>query len=74
VLPVVVSQMSPVERLGGRIGAFYSVCAVAQLVGSPIGGMLVFRGDDGWIREGQGAYLWLIIFAVRWTVRRVSRG
>lgn len=41
VLPAIVAQISPQERLGGRIGAFYCVLAIAQLVGSPIAGTLI---------------------------------
>lgn len=41
VLPVIVAQISPESKLGGRIGAFYSFLAIAQLVGSPIAGALI---------------------------------
>lgn len=57
VLPVIVAQISPEEKLGGRIGAFYSVLAVAQLVGSPIGGALIKE-------ETVEGYAGLIAFAV----------
>ena len=55
VLPVIVANVSPENRLGGRIGAFYSVLAVAQLVGAPIAGSLIGNGEG---------YARLIIFAV----------
>ncbi|KAH7119734.1 major facilitator superfamily domain-containing protein [Dendryphion nanum] len=46
VLPVIVAQISPEEKLGGRIGALYTVLAIAQLVGSPIGGVLIRQKSD----------------------------
>ena len=51
-------------KLGVRIGAFYSVCSVAQLVGSPIGGALI--GETSLARGGGGgsAFRGLIVFAV----------
>jgi MFS transporter, MCT family, solute carrier family 16 (monocarboxylic acid transporters), member 10 len=57
VLPVIIAQISPIERLGGRLGAFYSVLALAQLMGSPVAGTLL---------KGQTAdgYSGLIIFVV----------
>ncbi|CAI6337242.1 unnamed protein product [Periconia digitata] len=73
VLPVIVAQITPAVKIGGRIGAFYSVCAVAQLVGSPIGGTLIKRKvtsdgksagrGAGGDREEDSAYLGLILFA-----------
>lgn len=66
VLPVVVAQMTPDANLGGRIGAFYSVCAIAQLVGSPIGGSLIQKQGAG-TAEGESIRMgfWpLILFAV----------
>ncbi|KAF2273514.1 MFS general substrate transporter [Westerdykella ornata] len=62
VLPVIVAQISPECKLGGRIGAFYSVLAIAQLVGSPIAGALIRDVGDG-VGEGR-AYMGLIVFAV----------
>lgn len=64
VLPVIVAQITPAENLGGRIGAFYSVLAVAQLVGSPIGGTLIRSGNDQGGTDQASAYLGLIVFAV----------
>lgn len=61
VLPAIVAQITPVAKLGGRIGAFYSACAIAQLVGSPIGGALISTRSGG----SAGSYLGLILFAVR---------
>ena len=68
VLPVVVAQMTPDERLGGRIGAFYSVCAIAQLVGSPIGGALIQKTEGREVGGGGSdramEFYWLKWFAV----------
>jgi MCP family monocarboxylic acid transporter-like MFS transporter 10 len=44
VLPPVVSQISPDENMGARMGAFYSIIAVASLTGAPIAGTLI-RGN-----------------------------
>ncbi|KAF2110452.1 major facilitator superfamily domain-containing protein [Lophiotrema nucula] len=54
-LPPVISQISPNEHMGARIGAFYSIIAVASLIGSPIGASLM--GEKN--KEG---YRWLIVF------------
>lgn len=58
-LPSVVGQITPDECLGARVGAFYSIVAIASLVGTPIGSALITDDDT---REG---YWWLIIFSVR---------
>ncbi|KAF2656732.1 MFS general substrate transporter [Lophiostoma macrostomum CBS 122681] len=42
----VIARISPKEKLGARIGAFFSVIAIASLVGTPIGGALLPKGDD----------------------------
>jgi MFS family permease len=63
VLPAIIAQLTPPSKLGGRIGAFYSVCAIAQLVGSPIGGALIRVKDGGGDGDAHG-YLGLILFAV----------
>ncbi|KAF1838564.1 MFS general substrate transporter [Decorospora gaudefroyi] len=55
--PSVVGQITPDDKLGARIGAFYSVIAVASLVGTPIGGALI---TDKHHRDG---YRWLILFS-----------
>lgn len=65
VLPVIVAQITPEDKLGGRIGAFYMVSAVAQLVGSPIGGALI-QGRNGAGSDQAPEYLGLIVFAVSW--------
>jgi MFS transporter, MCT family, solute carrier family 16 (monocarboxylic acid transporters), member 10 len=57
-LPTAVSQLSPDEKLGARMGAFYSLIAVASLIGPPIGGSLI-RDEN--TREG---YKLLIIYTV----------
>lgn len=56
--PSIVGQITPDDKLGARIGAFYSIVAIASLVGSPIGGALITDADK---KEG---YQWLIIFSV----------
>jgi MCP family monocarboxylic acid transporter-like MFS transporter 10 len=54
----VVGQITSGGCLGARIGAFYSVIAVASLVGTPIGGALITNADQ---KEG---YRFLILFSV----------
>ncbi|KIJ50363.1 hypothetical protein M422DRAFT_224689 [Sphaerobolus stellatus SS14] len=39
-----VAQISPVDRLGARMGTFFLPTAVATLVGTPIGGLFVKTG------------------------------
>ncbi|KAF1365945.1 MFS general substrate transporter [Lizonia empirigonia] len=56
-LPSVVGQITPDENLGARVGAFYSIVAIASLVGTPIGSALITDDDK---REG---YWWLIVFS-----------
>jgi MFS family permease len=53
-----IGQITPDGSLGARIGAFYSVIAVASLVGTPIGGALI---QDKGTKDG---YRWLIVFSV----------
>lgn len=57
-LPSVVGQITPDENLGARVGAYYSVVAIASLVGTPIGSVLITDENK---REG---YWWLIVFSV----------
>jgi MFS family permease len=67
VLPVIVAQITPNEKLGGRIGAFYSFCAIAQLVGSPIGGALINKSggeEENGGRHSEYSFEKLIQFAV----------
>lgn len=54
----IIGQITPEGSLGARIGAFFSVIALASLVGSPIGGALITDPDT---KEG---YRWLILFSV----------
>lgn len=54
----VIGQITPDECLGARIGAFYSVVAVASLIGTPIGGALIVDTKDA------DGYRWLIVFSV----------
>ncbi|KAL6703697.1 hypothetical protein ACN47E_009391 [Coniothyrium glycines] len=55
--PAVIGQITSDDRLGARMGAFYSVVAIASLVGSPIGGALITDN------EGKGGYAGLIGFS-----------
>lgn len=56
--PSVIGQITPDDKLGARIGAFYSIIAVSSLVGTPIGGALI---TDDKSREG---HRWTILFSV----------
>ena len=56
--PAVIGQITPDDRIGARIGAFYSIIAIASLVGSPIGGALITNANE---KDG---YMWLIMFSV----------
>lgn len=56
VTPAVVAQLSPDERIGARIGAFFTLAAVATLIGTPIAGSLVQK-------EGEDRYRNLTLFA-----------
>ncbi|KAI1161515.1 MFS general substrate transporter [Nemania serpens] len=58
VTPAVVGEISPKEKLGARIGAFFCLTAVATLAGSPAAGALI---RDSAKRTG---YLPLIAFSV----------
>jgi MFS transporter, MCT family, solute carrier family 16 (monocarboxylic acid transporters), member 10 len=69
-LPTVVSQISPDERLGARMGAFYSLVAVATVAGTPIGGALIKQNT----MEGyHGVILYAVstdeVYERRWTDR-----
>ncbi|CAO2657115.1 Nn.00g032410.m01.CDS01 [Neocucurbitaria sp. VM-36] len=55
--PSIVGQITPDDKLGARIGAFYSVVAISSLVGTPIGGALITDGNE---KDG---YRWLIVFS-----------
>jgi MFS family permease len=57
VTPAVVAQISPEDRIGARIGAFFTLSAVATLTGTPIAGTLIKKG----VLNG---YNDVIIFAV----------
>lgn len=62
VTPAVVAQISPDDRIGARIGAFFTLTAVATLIGTPVAGELVDRNREN-------GYQNLILFAVsqfRW--------
>ena len=62
-----IGQITPDGSLGARIGAFYSVIAVASLVGTPIGGALI---QDKNQKDG---YRWLIVFSVCGCARKGSQ-
>ncbi|KAB2107965.1 hypothetical protein AG0111_0g4454 [Alternaria gaisen] len=55
--PSVIGQITSDDKLGARIGAFYSVIAIASLIGTPIGGSLIT--DD----KAKDGYQWLISFS-----------
>ncbi|CAI9632382.1 unnamed protein product [Alternaria burnsii] len=55
--PSVIGQITSDGKLGARIGAFYSVIAIASLIGTPIGGSLIT--DD----KAKDGYRWLISFS-----------
>ncbi|KAF2440479.1 MFS general substrate transporter [Karstenula rhodostoma CBS 690.94] len=57
-LPSVVSQIVPDDKVGARIGAFYSIISIATLTGAPIGTMVM--GKDPTTRED---YRGLIAFS-----------
>ncbi|EOD52688.1 putative monocarboxylate permease protein [Neofusicoccum parvum UCRNP2] len=56
VTPPAVAQISPDDKIGARIGAFFMLTAVATLLGSPIAGMLI---DE----SSQDGYSKMIIFS-----------
>lgn len=60
-LPSVVGQITPDKNLGARVGAFYSIVAIASLVGTPIGSALIV--DEH--KQSRQGYWWLIVFSVR---------
>ncbi|SMQ51434.1 unnamed protein product [Zymoseptoria tritici ST99CH_3D7] len=43
VMPAVVAQISPDDKIGARIGALFTLAGVATLIGTPIAGSLVDR-------------------------------
>ena len=57
VTPAAIGQITPEGKLGSRLGAFFSTTAIATLIGTPIGGVLI-QGES---RDG---YRFLITFAV----------
>lgn len=57
VTPAVVAQISPNDRIGARIGAFFTLAAIATLIGTPIAGILVNKNAEDGYRN-------LILFAV----------
>ncbi|KAH7050049.1 major facilitator superfamily domain-containing protein [Macrophomina phaseolina] len=57
VTPAVVAQISPDEKIGARIGAFFTLAAIATLIGTPVAGSLIHE-------DSQDGYTNLILFAV----------
>lgn len=55
--PAAISQISPEDRLGARMGAFSFIMAFGTLIGTPIGGAIIHD-------ETLESYTRLIIFAV----------
>ncbi|KAA8617865.1 hypothetical protein PtrV1_09372 [Pyrenophora tritici-repentis] len=51
VTPAAVAQISPNDRIGARIGAFFTLAAVATLIGTPIAGALVDENVDNGYRN-----------------------
>lgn len=51
--PTLVASISDVRQIGVRTGVFFTVVAIAVLIGSPIGGQLISQ-DNGKFRTMQG--------------------
>jgi len=56
--PSIIGQITPDDKLGARIGTFYSLLAAASLGGTPVAGALITNAKS---RDG---YRWLILFSV----------
>ena len=72
-IPPVVSQISPDEKLGARVGAFFSVLSLASLIGTPVGGVLIKHNT----REGyQGVIIYAVSYVLSYSTRcaNVSAG
>lgn len=65
VTPAVIGQVLPTDALGARIGAFFSIIAIATLIGTPVSGAFI---EQGTVAEYQN----LILFAVRCTYQLSS--
>lgn len=68
VMPAVVAQISPDDKIGARIGALFTLAGVATLIGTPIAGSLVDR-------DAVDGYRSLILFGVserQLQIRRTS--
>lgn len=57
ITPAAVAQISPNDRIGARIGAFFTLAAVATFIGTPIAGTLIDENADNGYRN-------LILFTV----------
>lgn len=47
--PTLIAKLSPIDRIGVRVGAAYALAAFAGLTGSPIGGKIA-NDDNGGFR------------------------
>ncbi|CAL8578617.1 hypothetical protein XPA_004386 [Xanthoria parietina] len=47
--PMLVAQISSIRQMGVRSGVLFFVVGVAALIGVPVGGRLLERGEDGWM-------------------------
>lgn len=46
---MLVAQISGIRQVGIRSGVLGFVVGVAALMGAPVGGMLIERGEGGWM-------------------------
>lgn len=58
-LPPTVSQILPANKVGARMGAFYSIISIATLTGAPVGGAILNTAP-----EKSDDYHWLIVYSV----------
>lgn len=49
--PVLIAHISPLQQIGTRTGACFSIAALAALTGSPIGGAILDAAADGSYRS-----------------------
>ncbi|TID25729.1 mfs general substrate transporter [Venturia nashicola] len=57
VTPALVGEISPPERIGARIGAFFTITALATLIGPPVSGKLIHKHHDS-----GSDFTWVIVF------------
>ncbi|OJD29981.1 uncharacterized protein BKCO1_680003 [Diplodia corticola] len=58
VTPAAVTQIVPEDKIGARMGAFFTLTALATLMGSPVAGCLIDEGDG----VGTEGYRGIILF------------